>query len=239
MKKLNVKSKIYCLICARGGSKGIKNKNIKRFQNKPLIFWTINIAKKTNFFDKIILSTDSKKIQKIGIKNKITVPFLRPKKLSTNKAKEIDVWRHCLNFYKNKDELPDYLVVLPPTAPLRKISDISLSIKKIKKNKKADVLISITEANRNPYFNIIEKKKNGFAKIVINKKQYFRRQDAPKVYDMTTVIFIVKTKFILRKKNIFEGNVITHYVPKSRSIDIDNLFDWKLASYLFTKINKK
>lgn len=236
--KKSKKNKIFCLICARGGSKGIKNKNIKKFKNKPLIYWTIKIAKQIRFFDKIILSTDSQKIKKIGIRNNINVPFIRPKKLSTNLAKEIDVWKHCLNFYKSMNDLPEYLVVLPPTAPLRNINDINLSINKIRNKKNADALISVTDSHRNPYFNIIEKNKNGFAKVVIDKKRFFRRQDAPKVYDMTTVIFILKTDFILKTNNIFDGKVITQYIPKSRSVDIDNLFDWKLANYLFKKRSK-
>ena len=92
--------KITCLICARGGSKGIKNKNIKNFHGKHLIEWTFKIAKDVNKFSNIILSTDSKKIAFIGRKNNIDVPFLRPKSLAKDSSKEINVWKHALRYLK-------------------------------------------------------------------------------------------------------------------------------------------
>ncbi|MGL3827328.1 cytidylyltransferase domain-containing protein [Candidatus Pelagibacter communis] len=240
MKKINVKKNLfYCLICARQGSKGIKNKNIKNFHGKPLIYWTFKIAKKIKYLNKVFVSTDSEHIITIAKKNKIIVPFKRPKKLSTDTAKELDVWKHFLKFLCKKNEMPEYFVLLSPTAPLRNENDIILAIQKMKKEKNADVLISITEPNRNPYFNVVSINKDGFAKVLINKKKYFRRQDAPKVYDMTTVVYIFKSKFILKAKNIFDGKVITTKIPKQRSIDIDDSLDFEFAKLLFNKKNLK
>ena len=122
--------KIICLICARSGSKGIKNKNIKVLNGKPLIQWTFDVAKKIKEFNKIILSSDSKKIINLAKKNKIDVPFLRPKNLAKDNSKELNVWKHALKYLKKINQFPDILVVLPPTSPLRKSHHILYAIKK-------------------------------------------------------------------------------------------------------------
>ena len=144
--------KIICLICARKGSKGIKNKNIINFHNKPLIEWTFDLANSIKKFDKIYISTDSKKIITIAKKNKINVPFIRPKYLAKSNSKEIDVWKHALKHLKKIDEFPDVLVVIPATSPLRKKKQIIYSISKFLKDK-SDVLITVKDPENNPYFN--------------------------------------------------------------------------------------
>ena len=101
--------KIICLICARAGSKGLKNKNIKKFNGKPLIEWTFKVANSINEFDEIILSTDSKEIIKIAKRNKIEVPFIRPKNLAEDNSKEINVWKHTLKYLKKKKTISRYI----------------------------------------------------------------------------------------------------------------------------------
>ena len=226
--------KIICLICARAGSKGLKNKNIKKFYNKPLIEWTFKVAKSIKEFHKVILSTDSKKIIKIAKKNKIEVPFTRPKHLAKDNSKEIYVWRHALKYLQTVDEFPDVLVILPVTSPLRKKEHVKHAIKKFIKDK-SDVLISIKESDNNPYFNMIELSKKKNAKIVNNKKRFARRQDAPKVYSMSTICFILRPKFILKNKSIFDGRVTTALFDRKYSVDIDDNYDFELAKYFFYK----
>ena len=227
--------KITCLICARGGSKGLKNKNIKKFHGKPLIEWTFKIAKSINKFSNIILSTDSQKIAKIAKKNRIEVPFLRPKNLAKDNSKEINVWKHALKYLKKIDKFPDMLVILPVTSPLRKKKHIHQAIKKFEKSK-SDALITIKESDRNPYFNMIKLNKNKHAQIVNSKKKSFaRRQDAPKVFSISTICFIFKPKFILKTKNIFNGKVSTILFDKKYSVDIDDNYDFVIAETLFKK----
>ena len=123
------KIKILGLICARSGSKGIKNKNIKIFNSKPLIYWTIKSAKKISLINKIYVSTDSKKIMSIANKFGAETPFLRPKKLAQDNSPEILSWRHALNFFYGKYKyLPNALVILPITSPTREINDVKKSI---------------------------------------------------------------------------------------------------------------
>ena len=226
--------KIICLICARKGSKGIKNKNIINFHNKPLIEWTFDLANSIKKFDKIYISTDSKKIITIAKKNKINVPFIRPKYLAKSNSKEIDVWKHALKHLKKIDEFPDVLVVIPATSPLRKKKQIIYSISKFLKDK-SDVLITVKDPENNPYFNMVKVDKRGLAKIVINKKNFYRRQDAPKVYSMSTICYVIKPNYILKAKNIFEGKVTVAKFDKKSSIDIDDDYDLNLAKILFKK----
>ena len=126
--------KILGIILARGGSKGIKDKNIVKFGNKPLIKWTFDAAKKSKKISKLVLSTDSKKIASIA-KNKIEVPFLRPKKFAGDKSKSIDAIEHAINFFKKQKVFFDYIVLLEPTSPLRTTDDINKSIDLIIRNK--------------------------------------------------------------------------------------------------------
>ncbi len=225
---------IVCLICARKGSKGIKNKNIIQFHGKPLIQWTFDVAKKIKNFSKIYLSTDSDIIIKLAKKSKIEVPFKRPLTLGKNNSKEIDVWKHALRHLKKINQFPDILVVLPVTSPLRKINHIEYCINKFINNK-VDALITVKESERNPYFNMIELNNKGYAKVVIDNKKFFRRQDAPKVYSMSTICYVVDPKFILNARNLFQGKVAFAKFDKKSSIDIDDKFDLNLAKLLFKK----
>ena len=231
------KNKILCLICARGGSKGLKNKNIKSFCGKPLIYWTIKLAKSIKQIKDVYVSTDSKKIAQISERYGAKIPFIRPKKLATSNSKEWESWRHAIKFFEQKKVFYEALLILPVTSPLRSKDDVTKCIKKFyKERKKLDAVVAITDSSKNPYFNMVKKKK--FTSLAINtKKQYFNRQETPKVYDLTTVAFLVKTSLIKTKNHLFKGKIRSIFVPKERSVDIDNLLDFKFAEFLKKKKN--
>ena len=231
------KNKILCLICARGGSKGLKNKNIKSFCGKPLIYWTIKLAKSIKQIKDVYVSTDSKKIAQISERYGAKIPFIRPKKLATSSSKEWESWRHAIKFFEKKKVFYEALLILPVSSPLRNKDDVTKCIKKFyKERKKLDAVVAITDSSRNPYFNMVKKKK--FTSLAINtKKQYFNRQETPKVYDLTTVAFLVKTSLIKTKNHLFKGKIRSIFVPKERSVDIDNLLDFKFAEFLKKKKN--
>lgn len=231
---MKIYNKIYAMIFARGGSKGINNKNIKKINGKPLIFYSINVAKKIKKIKKIFVSTDSKQIAETSKKYGAIIPFKRPKKLSKDKSDEWLAWKHLCNFLKKTNDLPDILISLPTTSPLRKGIDIENALKKFIKNKKSDILITARESTRNPYFNMIKLKSNGFAEIVINKN-IKNRQKAPEVLDVTTLAYVTTPNYILKNKSIFDGNVDVLKVPKERSLDIDDKFDLKIAKFLIPK----
>ena len=227
------------LICARKGSKGIKNKNIKLFNGKPLIYYTIKKGLASSFIDDVYVSTDSSKISKVSRLFGAKVKFLRKKNLSKDNTPEIKVWRDAIyRLEKLNKKKYDYLCVLPITAPLRLTKDIDDCIK-IFKTKKCDGVISITPSSKNPYFNMVKINKRNLNLINKTKKKIFTRQKSPKVYDVTTVAYVMSTTFIKEKNSIFDGKLEYKIIPKHRSIDIDDEIDFKFAEFLHKKKWKK
>lgn len=223
--------RFHALICARSGSKGIKNKNIRKFNSKPLIFYPINLAKKINEIKTVSVSTDSKKIADISKNFGAEIPFLRPKKLSRDKSNEWDVWKHFAK-KKNFNSKDEILIVLPTTSPLRKIKDVQKCIK-LYKQKKFDVVLMINKSNKNPYFNMMVKKKDNSLELCVkSKKNIVRRQDAPIVYDVTTFCYILSSKFLMKNKSLLSGKIGGIEVTAARSIDLDTELDLKIASLL-------
>jgi CMP-N-acetylneuraminic acid synthetase len=222
---------IVAFIFARGGSKGLKNKNLLKFKNKSLLGNAISHAKKSKLIKKIFVSTDSLKIKKEALKYDALVPFLRPKELASDKSPEIDSWKHAVNFLNQKLNIyPDYIVSIPTTAPLRNVFDINKCITEAIK-KKLDLVITITKSQKNPYFNMLELKNNKF-KLMKKSKNFYRRQDAPKFFDITTVCYVFKTKYIKKTNNILSGKIGYVEIPRERAIDIDNYLDYKIAKLL-------
>ncbi len=227
---------IVAFIFARGGSKGFPNKNIKILNGKPLIAWSIEHAKAVNRIDRVIVSTDSEEIAEIAREYGAEVPFIRPVNLATDESPEWLSWQHGLKYLKNSDGyLPDLMLSVPTTAPLRDVEDINKVIDEYQGNK-TDIVITVTESYRSPFFNIVKKGPDGYVDLFISsEKDLSRRQDCPKTFDITTVAYAAKPSFVLEKKNMFEGRVRQVVLPKERSIDIDTLLDFELAEYIFRK----
>jgi CMP-N-acetylneuraminic acid synthetase len=226
------------LICARGESKGLPGKNIKLLEGMPLIGWSIQIALKLKKVSRVIVSTDSEEIAKIALQYGAEVPFIRPKELSLDNSPEWLVWRHAINYLEiNENEKSEDIVVLPPTSPLRLTEDVNKCIDEFEKYD-VDSVITVSEANRNPYFNMVKNDNEGYSSLVIQpEKEITRRQDSPKVFDMTTVAYVVKTEFVKEFNGIFEGKVKSVIIPSERAIDIDTILDFKFAEYLL--LNQK
>ena len=224
--------KFHALICARAGSRGIKNKNIKKFKGKPLIAHPIQLARKIKKFKSISVSTESKKIANISKYYGADVPFIRSKKLSTSKVNEWDVWEDFVK-KKNLKKKDDILVILPTTSPFRKKKDVEKCISLYKK-KIYDYVMVITKASHNPYFNMVKKNNDKLIKICMPfDKKIVRRQDAPKIFNITTVCYVVSAKFVLSKKSVFKtGKIGAVEIPYERSLDLDTEFDLKIANLL-------
>lgn len=230
--------KILCTICARAGSKGLKNKNILDFSNNPLIAHTILQAKKSKVFREIVVSTDSKKIKSIAKKYGAKCWYIRSKKLSSDNASKIDVIIDTLNNAEKKFKVQyDFIMDLDVTSPLRNINDIKNALKIFIKKKK-DFLISGNISKKNPYFNMVEISKNklSFIKKIKNKK-FNRRQDAPRTYDINASMYLWKRKILLNSFNFFPKKTILYEMPVERSWDIDSNFDYKFVKFL--KENQK
>lgn len=222
-------------IFARGGSKGVPKKNIRKISGKPLIVHAIDIAKKLDFVNDIIVSTDCKEIAKLSEKYGAKVPFLRPKYLSDDTSSELDAWKHAIIMYeKIFNKKIDTFISLPPTAPLRSINDVAKCYK-LYKDQSCELVVTVKNSKNNPYFNMIEIGENGFGKIVSKSEKIHRRQDAPKVYDMTTVAYVGNKNYILNTNHLLDGKFNFIVVPDERAIDIDSQLDFELAELLLSK----
>ena len=227
-----MKKKILCTICARGNSKGLKNKNIKRIKGMPLIAHTINHAIKSKLFENIVVSTENDIVIDVSRKYGIKDIVKRPKKLSLDNTPKIPVIRHCLKETEKKyDKIFDIIIDLDVTAPLRKISDIKNALRQFK-DTGSSTLFSACPSRRNPYFNAVEFKNKKIQPVKSLMKKIPGRQFAPKVYDMNASIYIWNRKTLLNSNTVFHKKTSVYLMPEERSIDIDNEFDFKIVSFL-------
>jgi len=227
-------SDIISLICARGGSKGLPRKNIRSFGGKPLIAHSIDVAKQVEGVERIFVSTDDDEIKRIAKKFGAEV-IDRPEELASDKAPELEAWRHAISYLKEKGEHFDIFLSLPATSPLRDQSDVRACLEAL--DEETDVVITVTPAARSPYFNMVSRDKEGRSRILIASNGYTRRQDATQAYDMTTVAYVVRPEFINKHNALFEGKVKSVVVPKERAVDIDDYWDFKFAEVLLEDKN--
>lgn len=220
--------KLICIIPARSGSKRIKNKNIVNFNGKPLISYSIQTAKKSKLFERIIVSTDSLKIKKIALKYGAEVPYLRSKKLSDDYTGTNDVLKDAVK--KLKLQNFDYIFCIYPTAPLINSRDLKMAFKKIQ-NKKFSYIIATNTFNSNPLRSF--KIHNDI--ISFNWKKYAqkRTQDLKNlIYDSGT-FYIYKIKELIKLKSILPQKTTFYNIDRFKAVDINNLEDLKFAEFLY------
>lgn len=225
--------KAIAFIFARGGSKGLPGKNIRPFAGKPLIAWSIEQARAVKRIERVIVSTDSHEIAEVARAYGAEVPFMRPPELARDDSPEWLAWRHALNFVRDTSgALPEVMVSVPATAPLRQPIDIENCLDNFALGG-TDMVITVTDANRSPYFNMVKVNPDGTVSLVIPPAGAItRRQDAPVVYDMATVAYVIKPEFVMTHQATFEGRVRAVHVPSERAIDIDTLLDFRIAECL-------
>lgn len=232
--------KVVAFIFARGGSKGLPGKNIRPLGGKPLIAWSIEHALAVKRIGRVIVSTDSVEIAAVAREYGAEVPFIRPAELARDDSPEWLAWRHALKYLLDKDgALPEVMVSVPTTAPLRLPIDIENCLDQYEKGD-ADVVITVTDAHRSPYFNMVKTKADGTVGLVNPPQSAIaRRQDAPAVFDMATVAYVVRSGFVMTHNATFEGRVRAVHVPTERAIDIDTLLDFQIAECLLNSREQK
>jgi CMP-N-acetylneuraminic acid synthetase len=220
-------------IFARGGSKGLPGKNVRPLCGKPMIAWSIEHAKSVKRISRVIVSTDSEEIAAVARQYGAETPFMRPAELARDDSPEWLAWRHALNhLLQSEGSLPDAMVSVPVTAPLRESGDIECCLDDFARGG-ADIVVTVSEAHRSPYFNMVKRNDDGTVSLVIPPtKNVSRRQDAPAVFDMATVAYVASPLFVLTKDALFEGRVRAVNVPVERAIDIDTLLDFQIAECL-------
>lgn len=226
--------KVIGIITARGGSKGIPRKNIKELLGKPLIAYTVEAAKESGVFDRLILSTDDKEIAEVAKHYGCEVPFMRPPELAQDSTPHLPVLQHAVRWLKdNENYFPDYVMIFQPTAPLRQAFHICEAAELLQKTG-ADSLVSVSEVpgHHNPHWQFRLDAEN---RIRIFTGEPFsqiikRRQDLPKTYTRNGAIYLFKTELLFLPDPSFYGNDIRAYIMDEKySVNIDGLEDWYKA----------
>ncbi len=225
---------IWATVFARGGSKGLPGKNLKVLGGLPLVAHSIRVGLEIPRVAGVLCSTDSEEIRAVAEQHGATAPFLRPAELAEDDSPEWLSWKHLAQHLIEAGASPeDLLVSLPATAPLRTLADVESAIVK-HRTSGADVVVSYTPAVRSPWFNMVTEAADGFLRVVIETggDDITRRQDAPKVFDLATVVYVTTLGFVLGVDSLFEGTVAGVEVPAERAIDIDTQLDFDIAEFL-------
>lgn len=229
-----------CTICARSGSKGLKNKNILDLCGKPLLAHSIMQAKESELFDAVAVSSDSKEILEIGKKWGADYLIVRPPELATDECSKIPAIRHCvLEVEKIATRTYDIIVDLQPTSPLRLPEDIRNAVRAFEMSK-ASNLITGSPSKRSPYCDLVEVDARGVARLSKPmERSIFRRQDSPQCYDMNGSIYIWRRDALFRtKETVFLEDTTFYVMPEERSVDIDTELDFEIAEFLMTEREK-
>ncbi len=218
------------IIPARSGSKGLKDKNIRMLNGKPMIAYTIESAIESNIFDDIVVSTDSEIYADIAIKYGADVPFLRPDYLSSDEATTNDVIEHTIRELEKLGKIYDYFMILQPTSPLRTIEDIIGAVKLLFE-KNANSVVSVCETEHSPlYMNVLDETLSMDNFLSQNVKS--RRQELPKYYRLNGAIYLCKLDYFLEYKNLYKEKSYAYIMENKRSIDIDDELDFLIAETL-------
>ena len=214
------------LIPARGGSKGIPRKNIKPFNSKPLIYWSIKIALESNKVDRVIVSTEDEEIADIARSFSAEVPFMRPKKYAMDNSSGLEPIMHALETIPNINDL----LILQPTSPLRRLLDIDgIFDQRSKFNSDSAVSLTLSKKPCDIFFQL---DKN--MKIFSNKKtlSFKPRQEYQKRFYLNGALYLSTKESIFKNKSLVTTDTVGYIMPEQYSIDIDTSFDWMIAEFL-------
>jgi len=225
---------ILCIITARSGSKGLKNKNILKIKNKPLLAYPVEYAKKSKLIDKILISTDSIKYAKIAKKYGAILNDLRPRKYSSDNSSSIDtvLYEITNDFLKNKI-IYDYVILLEPTSPMTNNKIIDDCIKKIINHKIAKSLIGVgVVKSQHPMF-LATKKNNLLDTMPYNRKiKFYRRQDLENLYFFDGSIYISEINYLKKVKSFISKKTFLYEMDKINNFEIDDIYDFQILERL-------
>lgn len=223
--------RVVACIFARGGSKGVPRKNVREFNGKPLIAWTIELALGLGIFDHVYVSTDSEEIAEVARQYGAEVPFLRPAELASDTVPERLAWRHAVQ------NLPpfDIMASLSATVPLRKPESVMKCIELFQQGG-AEMVITVTPSKSHPSFNMVRMDEEGYAHLLGSvEKMVLRRQDAVKNYDMTPVCYVASPEVIMEHNRIMTCKVKPVIIEAVEAVDIDDMLDFEIAEFIHAK----
>lgn len=217
---------LLALIPARGGSKGIPRKNIRPFNGKPLIQWTIEAALAAPSIDRVVVSTEDQEIAELALAGGAEVPFLRPAELASDEAPGISPVLHAL---AQLQEVSD-LLLLQPTSPLRAVEDIE-AIVKLRCHAGCASAVSLTPSPKHPAWMYGLSKTDTLELLVANESAHCRQQ-LPPAYILNGALYFASREFLLSEQAFISVDTVGYVMPAERSVDIDTLLDWQWAEFL-------
>lgn len=225
--------KILVIIPARGGSKGIPHKNIKPLAGKPLIHYTIDVARQIVANEDICVSTDDPEIIQCVEDYGVKVPFVRPSELATDTAGTYEVLLHALNYYEQQGKTYDVVILLQNTSPFRTPKQVKEALALYNSN--LDMVVSVKECSANPYYCVFEENTEGFLNICKGNGNITRRQDAPKVYEYNGAIYVINPKSLKEMPLYKFTKRIKYVMDEKSSLDLDTMNDWHMAELQISK----
>lgn len=236
-----MKNNILAIITARAGSKGLKNKNLKRIDNKPLVFFPINAASKSKNISKVIVSTDSFTIAKTAKRYGAEVPFIRPKNIAKDNTSSFRVIKHALDYFKKKKIEFSKFILLEPTSPFTTTKDIDNALALLKKSTIAKSVVGISKTeSTHPIFSCLISKKGLIKPFKGGKFSTVRRQEISDLYFFDGSLYISEVKTYLDKKTFYHNKTLPYVTPKWKSFEVDDILDLTImkAIYKFKKHKK-
>lgn len=225
--------KVLVVIPARGGSKGIPYKNIKPLNGKPLIYYSIDVARQFTTDDNICVTTDDDKIIEVVEKYGLKVPFKRPDYLATDTCGSNEVIQHAYKFFADKGNVYDAVLLLQPTSPFRKVEFLKEAVALY--DPSVDMVTSVKSAPCNPYYDGFEENEDGYLTICKGDGSVQRRQDAPEVWQLNGSIYVINPKSLMEKGMAGFTRIRKYPMQEYYSVDIDNPFDWKVAELVISE----
>ena len=222
--------KYLVVIPARGGSKGIPHKNIKSLGGKPLIYYSIDVARQFTTDENICVTTDDAEIISVVEQHGLNVPFVRPAELATDTCGSSEVIQHAYQFFADKGVKYDAIVLLQPTSPFRKVEFIREAVALY--DDSIDMVTSVRPAACNPYYDGFEENKDGLLQISKGDGTIARRQEAPKVWQQNGSIYVINPKSLIEKGMGGFTKIKKYAMPETYSVDLDTMLDWKMAELI-------
>ena len=221
------------IIPARGGSKGIPHKNIKEFNGRPLIYYAIDCAREIVDDEDICVTTDDDDIIRTVEAYGLSVPFKRPDYLATDTCGTYEVLLHALNHYEETGSHYDNIILMQCTSPFRNSQHVRDALNLY--DDSIDMVVSVTEAKANPYYNSFEETDAGYLVVSKGSGDIHRRQDCPKVWEYNGAVYIINPES-LKKESLSKFKKVRKYEMDSlHSFDLDTPLDWEMAELIVSK----
>ena len=221
--------KILAIIPARGGSKGLPGKNIKPLCGKPLIGWTIEQAQSSKYIDEIFVSTDSNEIAAVAEDFGIKVPFLRPAELATDTSPSSAFVLHTIDYYRNKGQEFDYILLLEPTSPLRDITDINIAIEQLLNHDTAKSIVGVSKVEATHPAFLVDISKEGLLKPYLKEMKTLRRQELSDLYFFEGSLYLSDIDFYIKEQTFYHDFTLPYVVPKYKAYEIDDIVDFYIV----------